>query len=620
MIKKLNYGTTNNKKKWCLVPLFCLLLMFACFFCSFNVLSVNAESVDIVIRDDVVVNVNKTNNNDRVIADTSTAYVRNSISIENSIACVITSSLYSEIKTNSPSINLYGFVLFDSNYNGGSSLRFSFNDLTAFTYCSDINSCTTYNYYLNATSGFGTTYYINFVLPFSYSMTYDYNSDGVVLAYPLIEEYIYSGDGSMLFGSSFYRGSCLLTDYSNFSCSSLSYYTYAYVDGVRDYCYDFSIAPKTYNVKFYDYDNTLLSEQSVVKNTTAIIPNNPIRNGFDFIGWSCNVDGYNINSLVDCDLTFTAKYNVSSYNVIYKDYDGSIISSQTIDYGSYSVVPSSPNRVGYTFDGWTSSVVGVDISSPIMQNVVFTAKYNINRYRVTFIGFDGVVLSDFICDYGSYVNTPNAPSIVGYTFNSWSSNNNISVDSAITDNVVFTANYTRNVYVVRFVDENGNLIDTINIEHGLQISSSSIPVTFKYGYSFVGWISNVETFDINSQILCDITFTKSYEIIPEFWEGVEYAKNENYENGFNDGVSSVDTSVSYNNGYQDGYNYGFDVGESYGLNTGNTFSQLMYSIIDAPFNVLSNAFDFEILGINLSYFLIAIVSLLLVFFVIRKLM
>ena len=77
----------------------------------------------------------------------------------------------------------------------------------------------------------------------------------------------------------------------------------------------------------------------------------------------------------------------------------------------------------------------------------------------------------------------------------------------------------------------------------------------------------------------------------------------------------------YDVGYDNGYHNGYKIGESKGLNSEEkSFANLVYSIIDAPFNVLSNAFNFDILGVNLSYFLIAIVSLLLVFFVIRKLL
>lgn len=110
-------------------------------------------------------------------------------------------------------------------------------------------------------------------------------------------------------------------------------------------------------------------------------------------------------------------------------------------------------------------------------------------------------------------------------------------------------------------------------------------------------------------------------------EGVNEGINQGYQNGYNAGLNDNQDLIyntGYNDGYStgedDGYNKGYDIGFSDSQNDKNSFKDLMFSIIDAPFNVLGNAFDFEIFGINMSDFLIAIVSLLLVSVVIRKLM
>jgi len=91
--------------------------------------------------------------------------------------------------------------------------------------------------------------------------------------------------------------------------------------------------------------------------------------------------------------------------------------------------------------------------------------------------------------------------------------------------------------------------------------------------------------------------------------------NTAYDIGYNIGYSNGN-----NDGYANGKTDGIVIGKQEELNSKDTVSDLMYSIIDAPFNVLSNAFNFEFFGINLSSFLIAIVSLILVGFVIRKIM
>lgn len=120
-------------------------------------------------------------------------------------------------------------------------------------------------------------------------------------------------------------------------------------------------------------------------------------------------------------------------------------------------------------------------------------------------------------------------------------------------------------------------------------------------------------------------------------DGSEWGLSEGYEDGYYAGQSDLYDNISEdptNYGfvtedyceqhsetkYTEGFNNGYVTAESDYLNGDSAFHNLLFSIIDAPFNVLSNAFDFEIFGINMSSFLIAIVSLLLVFFVIRSLM
>lgn len=87
-----------------------------------------------------------------------------------------------------------------------------------------------------------------------------------------------------------------------------------------------------------------------------------------------------------------------------------------------------------------------------------------------------------------------------------------------------------------------------------------------------------------------------------------------YEVGYDNGVISG-KEIGYDQGYDVGLNDGIEQGQSedpYGLD------DMFFGILDAPFNVIRNALNFEILGINISSFVLFIITALIVVFVIKK--
>ena len=69
------------------------------------------------------------------------------------------------------------------------------------------------------------------------------------------------------------------------------------------------------------------------------------------------------------DVDYTAS---TTYTVRFLDWDNSVISTQTITYGSSATPPSNPTRVGYTFSGWsgnyTNVTADVDIKAQYTKN------------------------------------------------------------------------------------------------------------------------------------------------------------------------------------------------------------------------------------------------------------
>lgn len=104
----------------------------------------------------------------------------------------------------------------------------------------------------------------------------------------------------------------------------------------------------------------------------------------------------------------------------------------------------------------------------------------------------------------------------------------------------------------------------------------------------------------------------------EVFESDEYKNGlqAKYDEGYAKGTEDYDRYGAQR--YEDGYRYGVTVGRSQVENNVETGKNLFLSILDAPFTLIRNIFNFEILGINVSSVIFFILSVLLIGFAIRK--
>ncbi len=101
-----------------------------------------------------------------------------------------------------------------------------------------------------------------------------------------------------------------------------------------------------YTVTFKDWDDTVLSTQSVLEGTAATAPADPTREGYTFTGWDKAFDN------VTADMTVTAQYTINTYTVKFVDHDGTVLDTQTVNYGEAATAPAAPTREGYHFVAW----------------------------------------------------------------------------------------------------------------------------------------------------------------------------------------------------------------------------------------------------------------------------
>ena len=272
--------------------------------------------------------------------------------------------------------------------------------------------------------------------------------------------------------------------------------------GNAEYTATYDISYIDYTVVFKDYNGNVISTETYHYGDTVAVPSDPTRAAdntytYAFAGWDMNVA-----TTCDGNKEYTATYTPTfiDYTVVFKDYNGNVISTKTYHYGDTVVVPSDPTREAdntytYAFAGWDTSV-----ATTCDGNKEYTATYTPTfiDYTVVFKDYNGTVLSTETYHYGETVTAPADPTreadVVGsYTFKAWDAE-----VVACAGNATYTATYDVSYtdYTVVFKNYNGDVLSTNTYHYGDTVvvpSAPSKPADETYTYAFIGWDMTVTT-------------------------------------------------------------------------------------------------------------------------------
>ena len=326
-------------------------------------------------------------------------------------------------------------------------------------------------------------------------------------------------NGAVLSTNTYHYGDTVTPPTPTKAADSTYTYTFKAWDKTVTNCVGDATYTATYEASYIDYivifkneDGTVLSTNTYHYGDDVIEPQQPTKNSnhiytYEFNGWNQEVKKVSGNT------TYIATYlsTYIEYTVVFKNEDGTNISSTKYHYGQKVSVPSNPTKPAdetytYLFNGWDNIVVTVN------GDATYTATYRsvyIN-YVVEFKNDDGAVISTNTYHYGDTVTAPAAPikaadNTYTYTFKAW--------DKTIVDcagNATYTATYdlTYIDYTVIFKNEDGTVLSTNTYHYGDEVVAPTAPTKAAdntYTYSFKAWDSEVVACAGNA------TYTATYE-------------------------------------------------------------------------------------------------------------
>ncbi len=243
-----------------------------------------------------------------------------------------------------------------------------------------------------------------------------------------------------------------------------------------------------YKVLFLNKDNKVINTIFVTKNEVFEYPDAPTIEGYEFIGWDKLL--YQVTE----DTTIKANYKKLSFTVKFYDINDNVISTQNIDYNETAIAPDLDAVEGYNFIGWDKEF------EKVLSDLEIKPVYSKDTFVVKFYDINNNVISTQNIGYNETAIAPDLNVVEGYDFIGWDNEfNNVLSDLEI------KPIYNRKTFIVKFVDNLGNLIDeqvVIYGENAVEPENTSIE-----GYTFTGWDKEF------SNIVEDLVVTGVYEAI-----------------------------------------------------------------------------------------------------------
>ena len=268
----------------------------------------------------------------------------------------------------------------------------------------------------------------------------------------------------------------------------------------------FKSSTNLFYVVFNSDGGSAISSQTIKENHKASIPNNPTKEGYEFLYWELNGDKFDFTTAITKDIKLNAVYElVSEYTVTFN------YGERTEDVKITSGIlekPEDPKKETSKFLYWDFEGKEFDFESQITKNMTLVAIYeDTDKFVVKFD--DGDKIKEVIVTDGT-IEKPEDPIKEGNKFVYWENGSKeFDFSKKITENLLLKAMWEQLSYTIKFDSKGGTLINNQTVANDTIVIKPNNPT--REGYSFIGWYSGNEEYSFKKGVERDLVLVARWK-------------------------------------------------------------------------------------------------------------
>lgn len=243
------------------------------------------------------------------------------------------------------------------------------------------------------------------------------------------------------------------------------------------------------------------TKKEIVKGSLYTKPENPIKEGYTFKGWSISKDTYqefNFSNKIEKDTTLYAFFDINQYSIAFYS-NNSLYHVESVSYNQLVNKPNDPIVAGKQFKGWSTHETNYqefDFKTSIKKDMNLYAFFDTGKLTIEFYLNDTLYTSKIV-DYNQTITKPDDPVLSGYQLEGWylesTFKTKFNFNTPIKENLKLYANMidatAPMVSVTYHID---GQTTTRQIEAGTILAKPQNPV--KEGYTFKGWSTSSSSY------------------------------------------------------------------------------------------------------------------------------